>query len=129
MPSAPANRRSDGMDERYFGERRIPMPGSQPSRGAESEPMMDETAVSTPVEKTPMPSGTDRPQMDAVLQALVAAGHGPLRYVTVEIVERMVVLRGRVPTFYLKQMAQTSVQSVPGVLLVRNELEVGGGDQ
>ena len=105
------------------------MPGPQHSRDTGPVPLSDGTGLSQKAVDTPMPPALARPLIDAVLKALSAAGHGALRYVAVELEERVVVLRGRVPTFYLKQMAQSSVRSVAGVESVRNELEVGGGDR
>ena len=38
--------------------------------------------------------------------------------------EGVLLLRGRVPTYYLKQIAQTVVADVPGVEQVDNRIEV-----
>jgi osmotically-inducible protein OsmY len=45
---------------------------------------------------------------------------------TVEVCARdgHVVLRGRVPSYYLKQVAQEVALAMPGVLQLRNELDV-----
>jgi CheY-like chemotaxis protein len=51
-------------------------------------------------------------------------GYGKLRDVAVSAHSRVVVLRGRVPSYYLKQVAQTAVLSLPGIDHVRNDLEV-----
>lgn len=61
----------------------------------------------------------------AVRDALARTGYGWLRQVVVEAAVGRVVLRGTVPSFYLKQLAQVTVMAVPGVELVRNELRVG----
>jgi osmotically-inducible protein OsmY len=63
---------------------------------------------------------------DAVRIALDGTGHAWLRRVAVAVEGGVVVLRGVVPSFYLKQLAQTTVMAVPGVAEVRNELQVGG---
>jgi hypothetical protein len=36
----------------------------------------------------------------------------------------VLTLRGRVPTYYLKQLAQEAVADVPGVITVQNGVEV-----
>lgn len=60
-------------------------------------------------------------------EALRKTGHGWLRRIVVLAEAEFIVIRGKVPSFYLKQMAQVTVMAVPGVELVRNELEVEGG--
>jgi osmotically-inducible protein OsmY len=47
-----------------------------------------------------------------------------LRGVQCEFDEGVLILRGRVPSFYLKQVAQTLVRGVPGVERVANQLQV-----
>ena len=64
---------------------------------------------------------------DAVRSALDKTGHGRLRRIDVEVEGQTVFLRGRLPSFYLKQMAQVTVLAVPGVALLRNEIQVEGG--
>lgn len=48
-----------------------------------------------------------------------------LRSVSCECHERVLVLRGKVPSFYLKQLAQEIVRKMEGVGEVLNALEVG----
>jgi osmotically-inducible protein OsmY len=62
---------------------------------------------------------------ERVERALHATGQGALRGVDVTAHARNVVLSGRVPTYYLKQIAQATALAVPGVHQVRNDLEVG----
>ena len=57
--------------------------------------------------------------------ALRATGFAPLRGVEVTVHGRLVILRGQVPDYYLKLVAQATALSVLGVDLVRNDLEVG----
>jgi osmotically-inducible protein OsmY len=57
-------------------------------------------------------------------RTLQATGHLPLRDILVSCNGRVVILRGRVPTYYLKQIAQATAQSVLGVEELRNDLEV-----
>jgi osmotically-inducible protein OsmY len=49
----------------------------------------------------------------------------PLRYVGCEFDRGTLTLHGRVPTFYLKQVAQEAVRAVSGVRQVMNEIQVG----
>ena len=62
---------------------------------------------------------------ERVERALRATGYGPLRGIEVTVHARLVILDGRVPSYYLKQVAQTSALAVPGVRRVRNDLDVG----
>ncbi len=56
--------------------------------------------------------------------ALRATGYGALRYIEVIVQDRVAILKGRVPSYYLKQAAQTIAQSVPGIHQIHNDLEV-----
>jgi osmotically-inducible protein OsmY len=62
---------------------------------------------------------------ECVERALRATGYMPLRGIEVTAHARLVILAGRVPSYYLKQVAQTTVLAVPGVQQIRNDLEVG----
>ena len=62
---------------------------------------------------------------ERVERALRATGYGPLRGIAVTVRARLVVLGGRVPSYYLKQVAQTTALAVPGTRQVRNDLDVG----
>lgn len=48
----------------------------------------------------------------------------PLRYIECRLVDGVLVLRGRVPTYYLKQLAQIIGHSLKGIRHVVNELHV-----
>ena len=50
--------------------------------------------------------------------------HAALRHVGYRIDEGTVVLYGRVPSYYLKQLAQVKVTGLPGVERVENRIEV-----
>jgi osmotically-inducible protein OsmY len=65
----------------------------------------------------------------AVRTAFIASGQVWLRRIEVTVDGGAVVLRGQVPSFYLKQMALVTVQGVAGVTAVRNELKVEGGSR
>jgi osmotically-inducible protein OsmY len=57
--------------------------------------------------------------------ALRATGYGPLRDVEVTVQARLVILAGRVPSYYLSQVAQATALAVSGTHHVQNDLEVG----
>jgi osmotically-inducible protein OsmY len=61
---------------------------------------------------------------ERVEQALHAIGYAALRAVEVSACGGLVILQGRVPTYYLKQLAQATVVEVPGVQELRNDVEV-----
>ncbi len=61
---------------------------------------------------------------EQVIQVLRATGYLPLRDLDIFAAEGFVILRGRVPSYYLKQVAQAAVLGLPGVDDVRNELDV-----
>jgi osmotically-inducible protein OsmY len=61
---------------------------------------------------------------ERVSRALGATGYPPLRAVEVVVCDRLVTLRGRVPSYYLKQIAQVTVLAVVGVGELCNRLEV-----
>jgi osmotically-inducible protein OsmY len=61
---------------------------------------------------------------ERVARALRATGHRPLRGIGVTVYARTVSLEGQVPSYYLKRLAQATVQTVPGVYQVCNNLIV-----
>jgi hypothetical protein len=65
-----------------------------------------------------------RQLLDGVLQALDSSGRRALRRVDIRVDERTITLSGRVPSFFLKQMAQHVTASVDGVSAVDNRLVV-----
>ena len=73
----------------------------------------------------PQRSKEDLCLAECVERALRATGYGSLRGIEVTVHARLVILDGRVPSYYLKQVAQTSALAVPGVRRVRNDLDVG----
>src|SRR5262245_45319813 len=64
---------------------------------------------------------------DEVRSARAKSGYTWLRRVVVTTSGGSVVLRGTVPSYYFKQLAQIAVMAVPGVGEVRNDLAVGIG--
>jgi osmotically-inducible protein OsmY len=61
---------------------------------------------------------------ETIVQELRATGQMPLWDVEVSVAEGSVTLRGNVPTYYLKQLAQAIVLATPGVAKVHNDLNV-----
>jgi osmotically-inducible protein OsmY len=61
---------------------------------------------------------------ERVERALRATGYGVLRTVRVSVIARVVILGGRVSSYYLKQLAQATALAVPGAQQIRNDLNV-----
>jgi osmotically-inducible protein OsmY len=61
---------------------------------------------------------------ERVEHALRATGHAPLNGIQVNVRATLVTLRGQLPTYYLKQIAQTTALAIPGVRRVNNKLTV-----
>ena len=71
----------------------------------------------------------EAPETDGQLQnelqrILDARGYLPLRRLAIEVQESRVVLRGNVPTFYLKQLAQSAVRAFAVDCEISNLVEV-----
>jgi len=64
----------------------------------------------------------------AVQQQLRTSAYVALRDVRCVADEGVVVLRGRVPSFHLKQLAQEVVRHTDGECRIVNDLEVAGND-
>lgn len=64
-----------------------------------------------------------------VERALRSTGCAALRDVRVLVSTGFVILRGKVPSYYMKQNAQEAALSVPGVAELANELEVVSPDR
>ena len=62
---------------------------------------------------------------ERVERAVRATGCGPLRVIEATVQARLVRRAGRVPSYYLKRVAQTTALAVPGAQQVRNDPEVG----
>src|SRR5262245_7367383 len=69
-------------------------------------------------------SQEDLRQVERVERALRATGYGPLRGIEVTVHARLVILGGRVPSYHLKQVAQSAAMAVTGTGQVRNDLDV-----
>jgi osmotically-inducible protein OsmY len=71
----------------------------------------------------------DQPDGDAALacridRALCGTGYCALRALRVVVAGGRVTLAGRVPSYYIKQVAQEAALAVAGVRGLRNEVEV-----
>ena len=64
------------------------------------------------------------PLESRIARTLMQSGHAQLRQVRVLVSGSEVALLGRVPTYYLKQLAQSLVRGIEGVESLRNELDV-----
>ena len=62
---------------------------------------------------------------ERITQALLATGYPPLRTIEVSAFSQVVVLQGRVPNYYMKQIAQAVALNAAGEREVRNEVTVG----
>lgn len=81
-----------------------------------------------PAVSTSSRSGPDRRGIaSSVTERLSASPYFRLRSVWCDYHEGVLCLRGRVPTFYLKQVAQTIACQVDGVEECMNRIEVGPG--
>ncbi len=62
---------------------------------------------------------------DRAIALLRSSSYHPVRHVACEVSERALILRGRVPSFHLKQIAQTIVRGLlSDGLVIDNRLEV-----
>ena len=66
----------------------------------------------------------DRHLGQRIALALQAAGYVPLRKVDVIARDGCIILKGTVPTYYLKQLAQSAAMSVSRVHAIDNRLDV-----
>jgi hypothetical protein len=62
--------------------------------------------------------------VEMVYQALNDTSYGQLRKLQVCCVKGRITLTGCLPTYYLKQLAQSVTRSVTGVLKIENDVEV-----
>ena len=67
---------------------------------------------------------TDELIVDLVLKALHASPYGRLRHLQAYCDNGRVTLQGRLPTYYLKQVVQALIDTVPGVRDIDNDVKV-----
>lgn len=75
---------------------------------------------------TRQPQAKDQPDRASseIASRLAASGYPPLQHLRCETIDGVVVLSGTVPSYYLKQMAQTVAGKAAAVQQVENRLEV-----
>ena len=61
---------------------------------------------------------------DAIGRGLRATGRSALRCIVIEVIRDAIVLQGRVPSYYEKQLAQATAQQCAANRQVVNEIEV-----
>ena len=66
----------------------------------------------------------DSPIADVVFVALRNTGYVQLRDLHVHVDGQDVILRGRLPSYYLKQIAHSVVLAVPGVRTIHDAIDV-----
>jgi hypothetical protein len=79
-----------------------------------------------PVETGMAPAAVSRaPDPATSAQArLATSAYLELRTLTCDSHEGVLAIRGRVSSFYLKQLAQAAVRDVPGVEVIHNQVQV-----
>lgn len=85
---------------------------------------MDAHSRQTPIDVSPRSPGEPR-LVEEVTRSLLATGRPSLRGLEVLTSAGVVRLRGRVRSYYQKQMAQTAALNVIGPRQLVNEVEVG----
>lgn len=70
------------------------------------------------------PSIEDRNVMERIERALRKTGYSAMRSVEVSVIDRIVRLVGRVPSYHMKQIAQATALAVPGAHRIYNDLDV-----
>ncbi|QDV17656.1 BON domain protein [Gimesia panareensis] len=74
--------------------------------------------------KTELFTSPDNQLIAQVKRVLRSSGYAPLAKVRVMAVQGEVCLEGEVPTYFMKQLAQTHVLPIEGVRRLNNELNV-----
>ena len=75
---------------------------------------------------TPIRSPSSERVVASAQRLLRQSRYGALHHVNCEFHEGILTLRGQVASFYMKQVAQTTVRGVEGVEVINNRLEVVG---
>lgn len=83
-------------------------------------------SVQSSMERVPLSATTTRDEdVESKAQRLLAqSNYLALRRLRCEYHDGSLVLNGRVPTYYLKQVAQTIVRQLPGVRQIENRVDV-----
>jgi osmotically-inducible protein OsmY len=78
------------------------------------------------------PARVERPRPDIqsrVIAALMESKYAALAFIGCEVHQSHVILRGSVPSYHLKQLAQVFAQRVDGVGRIDNRLKVQGASR
>lgn len=94
-----------------------------PIRPTREHPNEGEDAPQAPA-PLPTQSLEDHRLDDRVERAVRATGCGALRTISVSVNAGVVMLGGRVSSYYLKQVAEVTALVVPGARQIRNGLDV-----
>jgi osmotically-inducible protein OsmY len=70
---------------------------------------------------------TEQRLLIEIAEAMERTKHPPLRQIDLHYDAGRVILMGLVPTYFLKQLAQATAMSVPGVDRIENQLRVADG--
>lgn len=88
----------------------------------------DATASSAAtIEGAEMMAARDRLIVDSVHRALRASGYGQLLKLRAQCQHGCVTLQGCVPTYYLKQVAQSVLKAIDGIRDIDNDVRVSHG--
>ncbi len=88
----------------------------------------DATALSVAlIEGNEQIAALDRLIVDNVYRALRASGYGQLLKLSAHCEHGRVTLQGCVPTYYLKQVAQSVLNSIDGIRNIDNDVNVTTG--
>ncbi len=63
---------------------------------------------------------------EAASRLLWSSSYHTVRRITCTFEGGVLTMEGRLPSFYLKQIAQTMVRDIPGVVRIENRIEVTG---
>ncbi len=86
---------------------------------------IDDEACRPPGEcKVSRPRTADEQIVDLACQALHSSGYSQLRHLQVSFEHGRMTLQGQLPTYYLKQVAQSVIQDVAGVREIDNDVRV-----
>ena len=86
--------------------------------------MIEEIVESTPKSLAGDEAPVSTKVAEEVTESLKAAGYRALLAVVCHYHEGVLVLQGRVPSFYLKQVAQVQASKVPDVEVIVNRVTV-----
>jgi osmotically-inducible protein OsmY len=94
-----------------------------PRKAAPAHTRLPDTTTKVPHETLAL-CAEDAALRGLVRQALQACGYAALGSVRIEVSRGTVILRGNLPSYHLKQVAQTLTRQVPGVGTVENAITV-----